>query len=524
VIGVKTIVVVVVVAIAVVVGDVDREHVAGLSVESAFAIGLFAGLGAVLLGVAWRPEHASRAAVGRGGLVVEVAADVRVRELPPIVQRAAFALVFGVVGLATFDNEATARIASAPADLVAPSRAEYCQPETVPDARPAPIAVAEPVVDEAGCALVKRAFELGYKKDLGSCAPKPAKRVSPAIQREREVCTKRQLDEPFLHFAWRKVAETASDASPVDSAGGWLDEVQIRIDYVDDLLGDIKHSVTGTPHGAHHVWINLPDPHPRTWRDRLTGHEPCTGRFADLALWPRWTADTPASTVVEHVLGQLLFATRFGTPASCSDYTLHWDAPADACTRLAADPIAFLEEAGALRSIRDVLERRTHQLALRAIASELGKPATLPEPPPARYIASAACFVVGAGEPRVSGKAIVIDGESIAMRELHAPAIRAAGSGPIDVYTSLALLLGGTRYAGPAATTRDPVAAEPVGALDDASFPLIRLEPLVDADPFTGQRGVMDESELLDVAPIERHLFAFVDAFRRDYLPQRGRL
>jgi hypothetical protein len=191
-----------------------------------------------------------------------------------------------------------------------------------------------------------------------------------------------------------------------------------------------------------------------------------------------------------------------------------------------------LDAAGALAPIRAVLDRRKRQLALRSLARELNHPPTLPEPPPARFVASVACFVVG--EPAsTTGRDVAIDGEPIAVREVRVPALRATGAGPIELYVQLALLLGGTPYTGPAATKSDRVAREPA-VLEDAEFPLLALEPLADADPFVEKTGAtqgpddarapLDNAELLDVYPIEQHLFAFVDAFRRAYLPQRGRL
>jgi hypothetical protein len=497
-----------------------------LSAASAFAIGLFASGAAALIAFGWRPDLPSRAALavarGRARLVVDLASGAGVRELPAFIQLALFVIAFGAVGLRTFDNVTTARIASVPASLSEPSHAEYCGVEPaakVPDAAPEP-AIEQPV-DQAGCALVKRAVELGYKKELGNCAPKVVKPVSPAIEREREVCTKRQLDEPFLHFMVRKLLETSSDASPVASLGTYVEDFRTRTGYVGDFLADIRNSVTGAPHASHHIYVNLPDPHPGSWLDRFTGHEPCTGRFAHLPLWPRWTKDTPPGAVFEHVLGQLLFATRFGTPASCSDYTIHWNAAADTCTKLAANPAAVLDETDALDPIRGVLDRRKRQLALRALAVDLKHPPTLPEPPPARYVTSVACFVVGQ-PPSTSGRDVTLDGEPIALREVHAPAVNATGAGPIDLYVQLGILFGGTPYAGPAQSKSERIARDPVEP--DAEFPLLSLEPVADADPFVGNTAALSYDVMFDVYPFELHLFAFVDAFRRAYLPQRGRL
>jgi len=366
---------------------------------------------------------------------------------------------------------------------------------------------------------------LGYAKSLGSCAPKQAVAKAPELKQtvKHEVCERRQLDEPFTHFAWRRVGEALAGASPVDATSERVSTFQTRLDHAGDLLADIKHAITGTPHASHHLWVNLPDPHPRGVVSTLvSGREPCTARFEHLELWPAWSASTPASVVLEHVIGQLLFATRFGTPASCSDYTIHWDAPDDACARLAANPAQFLAASDALEPVRGVLDRRKRQLAIRQLADELGHAQTLPQPPDARAVVSLSCLVVGTTGPLVA-RDVTFDGQTLALRELHLRQIRPIGAGPVEVYVALGLLLGGKAYAGPAQTT---VNVEPAGTVDASTFPLLALEPLVDADPFAAEsaRAALDHPELAEVYPYEQHLFAFIDAFRRVYLPQRGRL
>ena len=509
-------------------GVLDGERFAHLSAASAFAIGVFASVGGALVAWSARPAAASRLALGLRGRRPVLEADAAgVRELPAVVQRGLLIGVFGCLALATFTNDATARIAAAPGEVGKPSRAEYCQPEVAKQpaaAAPAP-EPPQPVEDEAGCALVKRAFQLGYAKSLGSCAPKQAQVKAPEAQKaaKQEVCERRQLDEPFTHFAWRRVGEALAGASPVDATSERVATFQIRVDHAGDLLADIKHAITGTPHASHHLWVNLPDPHPRGVVSALvTGKEPCTARFEHLELWPAWMASTPPSVVLEHAVGQLLFATRFGTPASCSDYTIHWGAPDDACAQLAANPARFLAASDALEPVRGVLDRRARQLAIRRLADELGHAQTLPQPPEARAVVSLNCLVVG-GTGAMVARDVTFDGQALALREVHVRAIRPSGAGPVELYVALGFLLSGKAYAGPAQTT---VNVEPPGAVDANAFPLLALEPLVDADPFAaeGARAALDRPELAEVYPYEQHLFAFIDAFRRVYLPQRGRL
>jgi hypothetical protein len=338
---------------------------------------------------------------------------------------------------------------------------------------------------------------------------------------KREVCTRRQLDEPYLHYGFRRVAGAfgaATSVDPVAAARDRVGDVRTHITYVDDLLADIRHAITGSPHAAHHLWVNLPDPHPGSLRDWVIGAERCSQRFADLPLWPAWRPGEEA-LVVEHVLGQLLFATRFGTTASCSDYVIHWGAAPDTCRRLAAGPRAALDREGALASIHAVLDRRSRQLELGALATALGRPPPV-VPPAASVIVSLSCFVIDpAGRGAPTGETVALDGDGISLREIRVPGVRTGEDGPIDVYMTLAALLAGSDGA-TAGTPGPPEAVEPSG--DD--FLLSRLDPLIDGDPFRGAREPLRHPELVQVYPFEPHLHGFIDRFRRRYLSQRGRL
>jgi hypothetical protein len=546
-IGVKSVAAVALAAILIAIGGargaLDLDALGHLSAGASFLIGLLASLTVALAGVGWRFGARSRTAIAvvdRGLAILDDAraaggsgsAAPRPRELPATVQRLLLLAGLAAVMVGTVGNHGAARIAQLPEDVATPAPSEYCLPEPAASAEPGPVAPPPPPEDQPGCALVKRAFQLGYAKSLGTCAPKQAAPVAVSPVTGREVCTRRQLDEPYLHYGFRRVAEAVTAAVSVDPAGvarHRVAELQTHLAHLEGPLGHVRHAITGSPHAAHHVWITLPDPHPGSLADHFLGEERCAQRFAELPLWPAWRAGDEAR-LVEHVLGQLLFANRFGTTASCTDYVIHWDAAPDTCQRITSDPLAALDRGGALASVRAVLDRRVRQLELVALAEALGRPPPL-IPPAAAAIVSLSCFVVdpavasgAGGAGGATGTTVAIDGDAIGVREIRVPAVRTGDSGPIDVYAALADLLGGRdrSVAGAAAAAAAP-APEPVELAGD-DFLLARLDPLLDGDLFRGARAPLSRPELVEIYPFQHHLHGFIDGFRRRYLVQRGRL
>ena len=515
---------VVLVAIAIARGAFEPSHLAHLSASACFVAGLLASLALGLAMAGWRPEATA----------VELPGFAR-RELPSYAQRLLVLVGFASLALVAVDNHAAARIAAYPSELGEPSASSFCLPDTPEEAAKPPPPL--PPEDQPGCALVRRAYTLGYAKSLGDCAPKQAAVPIVVDAGGKEICTRRQLDEPWLHYTARKVGEVfATSNSPGDAVGHRVEELETHVAFLEDRLADIKHSITGTPHAAHHIWISLPDPRPTAITEWFTGEPRCEERFEHLPLWPAWTK-ADRSRVVEHVLGQLLFAPRFGTTTSCTDFVVHWDAPADACTKLAANPLAFLD-GDALDSVRGVLDRRRRQLQIGVLAKQLGRPAPAP-PPPASAVVSLACLSVGSagaglgggsgklgdspaggiGSGRgvaATGNTVRIDGDEVSLREIKVAAIEPTGAGPIDVYVALATLLAGTL------DQQRSAIVEPI--TDGEDFVLLRADTLADADPFRGNRWPLERAELAAIYPYERHLHGFIETFRRRYLGQRGRL
>lgn len=110
-------------------------------------------------------------------------------DFAPRVQHLVCLAVGLLIGLACLDARAVGLLAGFARG--AGSAGTYC-----PEAPPAPAVVEDP--NAPGCALIRRAFALGYTDSLGDCAPKKV-----SVAEARPICTLRQRDEPLLHYAWR---------------------------------------------------------------------------------------------------------------------------------------------------------------------------------------------------------------------------------------------------------------------------------------------------------------------------------
>jgi hypothetical protein len=515
----------------------ELGYLESLSVASCIAIGLVAALAAALVAVGWRPGEPSRAGLGLRGPRMRGPGDARVRELPASLQHALFLVAFSCAGLTVFSNEASARLTRVPAELVQPPLSGTC-----PEPKPAPIAAAPaPPPEVPGCALIKRAYQLGYATSLGSCAP-GAPASQPVAAAPPAPCALRQRDEPILHFGWRRLVErtdSLGEAHPVDTVRRGLQSMRLKLDHIGALVAHQRHAVAATRHASHHIWLNLPAPAREPGLLARIAPPRCAERYERAAsLWP---AAKRASALVEEVIGQLLFAPGFAVaPAQCDDYVLHWGASAAACRDLIADPAGFLAAAGALDPIRDVLDRRRRQLELGELDRALARRPTVPAPPGVRALVSLQCFTVdpSAPGPAIRGREIALDGESISVRELRIPSVTVGGAGPIEVYDQVARLLAGSSLIGPepggpgepssdrlmpvdrAAPGRGGI-AEPV-VETRPGYLLTGLDPLRDADPFAGARWLLDRPDWIEIFPFHRHLHRFVDSFRQRYRAERG--
>ena len=442
-------------------------------------------------------------------------------DLGPRAQQAlCIALAFGL-GLATVDARALDLMARFRRGVAAANSA-YCPEE-------------EKVVDKTdphapGCALLRRAYALGYAKDLGDCAdPRAGKTERGAAA----VCTLRQRDEPFLHYAWRLLDGAWSKASAATSPAALRAQradFQQRLDQLDELGAARAQILTSAPHAAHHVWTTLPDP-----QDGAFQGQSCGDRYRQLAHRPPGDGPLGPSRVFEHVLAQLLFESSYEPSAgACREYHVHWGAPADACAQLAAAPEAFLRQWGALDDVRVTLARqrlvaRLDELA--AAAPGRAEGAAAPEKsqrelPPSAFV-SFQCYVQGA-EPGRHSLPLKLGELALSAEELRVTPSPPDGAPYADRYAAVAsLLVGGFHYGGllsEGSAAGGAVEGDLEPAFAGKDFLLSRLFGLASLDLYVGPGWLAHRPDLLEVYPYELHLRNFVRVFRRQYLRERGRL
>jgi hypothetical protein len=461
--------------------------------------------------LAWAAEIGLVGGRGRT-LLVGHAPQVEVVELPPIAQRAIYIAIFLVVGVITVNNRAIAVLRDRPSALAA--AAEFCPEASPSDGEPDRM---------QGCQLVIRAYKLGYATSLGSCAPRPASVVQQAV------CTKRQRDEPYLHYAWRLLDARLTaliSRAPASGSPGMIGRFEYQLDHAKALFDSTLDSVAMQPRSSHHLFTNLPDPRPLLGDRVDTALERgCGARLARLAHFPRM-ADTAVgpSLLLEHVIDQLVFNPAYQPViAQCGETIIHWAAPPDTCARLVGEPRAVLAEHGALVPITELLAWRRRKAELAALhLRELG------EPEPADRIASLQCLMFGDADEPVVERSVAVDGQQLRVRWARMRPLGTDGGSQIKLYKRLAALLAdGFGYG--RLTSNESISARPedatmLAAFGDPALFLTKLELLRDADLFLGNEWLTDRPDLLEVYPYHLHLKNFVEVFRRQYKLHRGRL
>jgi hypothetical protein len=509
------------------------DYWAQLSPWVSFLAGGFAVLAGTLVFLYWRladrshsylrfgeklpfGDETSLLAARRRSLIVGRAPFVDVVDLPPRATHALYVAIMLGIALIGLDNRAVALLHEVPSRFD-PSSIDHCKPPEPPKRE---------AKHSQGCKLVERAYKLGYTKSLGSCAPVEAKReVS-------QVCTQRQLDEPYLHYAWRRLGTRIDELRTTDDGPGSLDRFEHQLDHLAAIVDATLDTVGMRPRSSHHVFTNLPDPRPRL-RDRAAGllERDCGARLAHLPHFPRME-DGPAgpSKLFEHVLAQLMFNPSYKPiVAQCEEVVVHWGAPAETCARLAARPLDALAELGVLASVRGVLGWRAARTETQELARQLGL-ARASDLPAAQRIVSFQCMIFDpAAVPAAPvERTLALDGERLSVREVRLLPLVGDGTSQLRLYKQLAALMApGFGYGRLTSNQAVGAAPEEVALAETFRQPvfwLTKLDLLRDADLFLGNDWLAKRPELLEVYPYHVHLQTFIEIFRRQYKQHEGRL
>jgi hypothetical protein len=501
-------------------------RLATLSASEAFWAGLFAFLGGSLIHRYWRlhlpsatyfrwSEDAAWADeshfVGTDERKIVIGENEgEAWDFSPRTQYALWIALAFWIGLLTLDSRAVDLLASIPKRIEAPG-SEYCKEDK-------PVAAVE-IARDPGCILIQRAFELGYAKSLGPCEAK-------LEEKKRGPCNLRRLDESFVDYARRKL-EDAWSAIRRETSPKRIEEAKrsfaTRTEHLSELYDASDFTISGDPRSSHHVFTNLPDPNP--WIASSVRQQSCAERYRRLPHLP----DTP-SRAFEHVMAQLLFETRYARMAGdCREYTIHWDAPVDACDRLVREPEAFLSDQGALSDVEGVLHRYRVTQTLQNVSDVAGGMSSLASilgsVPPQRFVSFQCWIEEERAEVATSSRALSLEEWSFAASEVRVP-IRSASS--VERHHHIASMFVPTFHYGKLLSDASP--GELLGTGVDAKFFagrdgfLSRLAYLNDVDLLLGHAWIEERSDLLEVYPWHVHLENYVELFRVRYRAERGRL
>jgi hypothetical protein len=406
--------------------------------------------------------------------------------------------LFLALALISFDAASAERLGQA----VSQAKRYDC-----PDAAPLP---AKPSGPRPGCALVIRAFELGYADDIGDCAA-----PEPELRSPRPACARGQEDEPTLRRFWRKLREGLPKLAAVDVFESR--RFGRRLPHLRALAERSIAPLLSSPRASHHMFTNIEAPE-LSWAERAF---PLCSQTSSLGALAGLGPEQPGR-VLAAVMSQLLFAPELGAAVGyCREHSIHWGADPATCTDLRQDPSAVLARFGLREEVDAVLRRREVDLELRALATEMGETATAV--PAADTLVSFQCLMLGERQ-RLTHR-LEYRGQVLIASELG---VEGLGTRPevLELYPQLATVLApGFAPFGAGQGLNSNVDSSVVGELLDASdFPLSRLENLAGINIFEEHGWLQGREELLDVYPFHIHLHEFVRAFRAYYSRMRGRL
>lgn len=388
---------------------------------------------------------------------------------------------------------------------------------------------AKPKPEKFGCELVKKAYALGYTKDLGDCREE-------AAEAKEEVCTHRQWDEPSAHYSYRLIERFFSglfahspELGKTLDPGVWAAESE----RLPELARHHADSFGGEPRSSFHIFTDLKAPGglKEKWRRALhPGH--CQDDLRELKFRLAEKGRDPGRQL-EDALAHLLFNPAVGRNASyCRLYTVHWEASPTTCEDLVRSGALALRVYGLEETVNGVLERQKREKAFpapsaaqpeKAAATNLAvrdgaEPVAEPNPAPEADRLSFHCLMSRGTE--AGRAAISLDGQSFVVSTALLPP-----PGPEGLMPPEALLQTIGRAFAPGFTYAQLDRKLPFSLSEERfkkeiarsgeGLQLAKYELLKMSDILAGDQWVTGYPEYMEVYPWQTHLSNFVGRFRR---------
>ena len=540
--------------------------------EVLFMIGLFSSLVSSMVYHFWSFSQPSRYRYGMGynkeippgdielfsvkklKLVAGAHSDERKIDLPRFIQRLMLLMSFLFLGVLTTNNRGLQLLINFP-ELLEPSPAQFCQDEEEPKQE-------DP--SKIGCELILKAWEMGYVKDLGTCAPDEEEEL-------QAVCKKREKDEPWLHYSYRRFIDLM-EKFELQTQGDFFarEEAKLRmqIDSMAKLVKIKQFELKNEPRAAHHLWTNLP--WPQGWfgylKSALGGGNDCLQEWTRInPVLPLEDDDSSGTAkTFDHSFGHVLFnSTHRESVGYCREYTIHWDSDNTACQQLAEDPEKFLQNEGVWDEVRLVLDRFILSDDLANLKNNLN--ALIPKDPKkeeerkrlakirsmrskkrkkyksSRVVAkkspqsaiSFQCLIVNDKSENMVVDKFTIDSQKFEAQTFYYQGNQSQSSVKDRFHAQPLMQLGQLMSPGFEYGSWMSYARPDLDSAGDTirrrleqkgPFMLTRLEHLRNADIILQHDWMRQRDDLLEIYPWYLHLHRFVDRFREHYLSQRRRL
>ncbi len=468
-------------------------------------------------------------------------------EIPPSIMRFLYTLMFVSFFVLMIDNRGMRLISELPGKIDLETSL-YC-----PDEEEEEIGEEKP-----GCGLVERAFELGLIKDLGDCQ-KGDEEDEDTIG---EICTLRQYDEPYLHYAYRQVTGFFGTVvrDTRQALERQLGHFQIKLESAEQIADHQLLPVLATPRSSHHLFTNLPDPDGviLSFLKKTLDPNHCVAEFGELThtLKLEEGSKRSASKALRHIYGHLLFNPKFDAIVGfCREYEIHWNLSNDSCDRLSKTPALFLEEVGALEAVNTIIDRYQTNSEIERVqesislldeeyrtASRLDRidefkrsqaSKSVKARRPIQDLVSFQCFIAGEDsieefsehEFELSSQKFIATEISVPQKEieeLYGKSIQ------VRLYDPISKLLA-PKFVYSQLLSNQAVVVGSDGAVTEEMFEhedyaLTRLELLRNSDIFLGNEWIQSRDDILALYPWHHHLPGYIKNFRKTYLARRGRM